>query len=135
MHTIPWDLITSIIIAALGSQWLGQYLMAKREEKRQIDGPKIIEKLNALGEKIDALDAKTDQIERAHQASDVDEMRWKILCFDGEMRRKIAHTGEEFAEILRVIDAYETYCEAHPEYHNSRAKSATENIKNTYKSL
>ncbi|WP_102342270.1 hypothetical protein [Galactobacillus timonensis] len=135
MHEIPWDLIASVAIAALGSQWVGQFIMAKHAAKTQPNGAKIMAEINRLSEKIDALDAKTDAAENARKVDSVNEMRWKILTFDGELQRKIQHTTEEFIEIMRVLDAYETYCDSHPEYHNSRARTATAHIKSAYDDL
>ena len=40
---------------------------------------------------------------------------------------------EEFIEVLAKIDAYEKYCEAHPDYPNNRAVLAIENIREIYK--
>lgn len=40
---------------------------------------------------------------------------------------------EEFIEVLTEIDAYERYCEEHPDYPNNRAVLAIENIRSNYK--
>ena len=50
-----------------------------------------------------------------------------------ELLRPIRHTKEEFIEVLGYIDKYEHYCEKHPEYPNSRAEIAIENIREVYK--
>jgi len=135
MHTVPWDIIASIVIAALGSQWVGQIIMERHRRKTQPDGTEIITKMNKIESKIDALEIKIDATENARQESAVTEMRWKILVFDGELQRKTPHTAEEFVEIMRIIDEYESYCDSHPDYHNSRAKTATKNIKTVYENL
>lgn len=135
MHTVPWDIIASIIIAAFGSQWVGQIIMERHRRKTQPSGAEIIAKIDGIETKIDTLEQKIDATEHARQESDTNEMRWKILTFDGELQRKVQHTGEEFVEIMRVIDEYESYCDSHPEYHNSRAKTATKNIKSVYENL
>lgn len=59
--------------------------------------------------------------------------RTRILHFNNELLRDIAHTKEEFIEVLAEIDAYEDFCKAHPEYPNNRAVLAIENIRETYK--
>lgn len=59
--------------------------------------------------------------------------RTRILHFNNELLRSIAHTEEEFNEVLAEIDAYEEYCEEHPEYPNNRAVLAIENIRSNYK--
>ena len=59
--------------------------------------------------------------------------RAQILHFNNELLRPISHTKEEFIEVLAKIDAYEKYCEAHPDYPNNRAVLAIENIREIYK--
>ncbi len=59
--------------------------------------------------------------------------RTRILHFNNELLRSIDHTEEEFNEVLAEIDAYEEYCEEHPEYPNNRAVLAIENIRSNYK--
>ena len=59
--------------------------------------------------------------------------RTRILHFNNELLRSIDHTEEEFNEVLAEIDAYEEYCEEHPEYPNNRAVLAIENIRSDYK--
>lgn len=59
--------------------------------------------------------------------------RTRILHFNNELLRSIAHTKEEFIEVLAEIDAYEDYCKTHPEYPNNRAVLAIENIRSNYK--
>lgn len=59
--------------------------------------------------------------------------RARILHFNNELLRDIDHTKEEFIEVLAEIDAYERYCNEHPEYPNNRAVLAIENIQEVYK--
>lgn len=59
--------------------------------------------------------------------------RAQILHFNNELLRPIDHTKEEFIEVLAKIDAYEKYCETHPDYPNNRAVLAIENIREVYK--
>ena len=59
--------------------------------------------------------------------------RMEILRFNNELLRSIDHTKEEFIEVLAEIDAYERFCEDHPDYPNNRAVLAIENIRENYK--
>jgi len=59
--------------------------------------------------------------------------RTRILHFNNELLREIRHTREEYLEVLSEIDAYERYCEEHPDYPNNRAVLAIENIRDNYK--
>ena len=60
--------------------------------------------------------------------------RARILHFNNELLRDIDHTKEEFTEVLAEIDAYEDYCDEHPDYPNNRAVLAIQNIKSNYQS-
>ena len=59
--------------------------------------------------------------------------RAQILHFNNELLRPIRHTKEEFIEDLEKIDAYEKYCDSHPDYPNNRAVLAIENIREIYR--
>lgn len=59
--------------------------------------------------------------------------RARILHFNNELLRDIDHTKEEFTEVLAEIDAYERFCDDHPDYPNNRAMLAIENIRENYK--
>lgn len=62
-----------------------------------------------------------------------DSHRTRILHFNNELLRSINHTKEEFIEALAEIDAYERYCDEHPDYPNNRAVLAIENIWESYR--
>lgn len=62
-----------------------------------------------------------------------DSARYRILRFDDEIRHKVLHTEEHFNQIITDVDEYERYCIAHPNYKNSKAVSAIENIRETWK--
>lgn len=58
--------------------------------------------------------------------------RQRILRFNIELMRSEDFTHEYFTDILLDIDEYETFCEKHPGYQNSRAVMAIANIKRVY---
>jgi len=66
--------------------------------------------------------------------SRADTARYRILRFDDEIRHKQTekHTEEHFNQILVEIDEYERYCKNHPDYRNSRAVLAIENVRQVY---
>lgn len=64
-----------------------------------------------------------------------DQHRVRILTFNTELLRGQRHTREDFIDILCEVDAYESYCKAHPEYKNSRCKHAVANIGRVYDEL
>ena len=69
---------------------------------------------------------------RLDDERNADGHRAKILAFNTELLRGIDHTREDFIEVLAEIDQYESYCRAHPEYKNNRAKHAISNIGRVY---
>ena len=58
--------------------------------------------------------------------------RYRLIRFDDELRHHVKHTEEHFGQILDDITTYERYCKEHPNYPNSKAVLAIENIKETY---
>lgn len=81
-----------------------------------------------LGEIKAQLSAHVDMDDRRA----ADGHRARILHFNNELLRDIAHTKEEFVEVLAEIDAYDAYCHAHPDYPNNRAVLAIQNIQSNY---
>ena len=82
---------------------------------------------------IEAIEKKLDAHIDMDDRRTADGHRARILHFNNELLRNIGHTKEEFIEALTEIDAYEKYCDKHPEYPNNRAVLAIENIREVYK--
>lgn len=70
---------------------------------------------------IEAIEKKLDAHIDMDDRRTADGHRARILHFNNELLRNIGHTKEEFIEALTEIDAYEKYCDKHPEYPNNRA--------------
>ena len=102
----PWSAI---------ARWVG----------RAVNG-EVLGKLGKLEKRLDEHIATDDR-------RDADSHRVKILQFNNELLRSIDHTKEEFIEVLAEIDAYERFCEDHPDYPNNRAVLAIENIRENYR--
>ena len=102
----PWSAI---------ARWVG----------RAVNG-EVLGKLGKLEKRLDEHIATDDR-------RDADSHRVKILQFNNELLRSIDHTKEEFIEVLAEIDAYERFCDDHPDYPNNRAVLAIENIRENYK--
>ncbi len=64
--------------------------------------------------------------------SEATDARYRIIRFDDEIRHHVMHTEEHFNQIMSDIDEYERYCSAHPDYKNSKAVMAIENVRQTY---
>ena len=82
---------------------------------------------------IEAIEKKLDAHIDMDDRRTADGHRARILHFNNELLRNIGHTKEELIEALTEIDAYEKYCDKHPEYPNNRAVLAIENIREVYK--
>ena len=83
--------------------------------------------------KLGHLEKRLDKHITDDDKRDADGHRVKILQFNNELLRSIDHTKEEFIEVLAEIDAYEHFCDDHPDYPNNRAVLAIENIRENYK--
>lgn len=82
---------------------------------------------------IAAVEKKLDEHISTDDRRDADRHRMGILRFNNELLRSIDHTKEEFIEVLAEIDAYERFCNDHPDYPNNRAVLAIENIRENYR--
>ena len=83
--------------------------------------------------KLGKLEKQLDEHINTDGKRDADSHRLEILRFNNELLRSVGHTKEEFIEVLAEIDAYERFCEGHPDYPNNRAALAIENIQENYK--
>lgn len=72
---------------------------------------------------------REDEDERARN------QRYRILRFYDEMCENQNHSESHFEDILDDIDAYEEYCEGHPDFKNNRGKVAMEYIKASYHAI
>lgn len=86
-----------------------------------------------ISKRLDEIEKKLDSHIKTDDQGRADDWRAAILRFNNELLRPIRHTKEEFVEVLGYIDKYEHYCEKNPEYPNSRAEIAIENIREVYK--
>lgn len=86
-----------------------------------------------ISSRLDGIESKLDGHIKMDDRRTADSRRAQILHFNNELLRPIAHTKEEFVEVLAKIDEYERYCDEHPEYPNNRAVLAIENIREVYK--
>lgn len=102
-----------------------------RHVGRAING-EVLDKMDALNERVDKLSGKVDQIEARQDERDAKTARTHILRFGDEVRIGVRHSKESFDEVLADITAYETYCNAHPEFPNNRTRAAEKFISETY---
>ena len=102
-----------------------------RHVGRAING-EVLDKMDTLNERVDKLSGKVDQSEARQDERDAKTARTHILRFGDEVRIGVRHSKESFDEVLADITAYETYCNAHPEFPNNRTRAAEKFISETY---
>lgn len=116
----PWEWLLKLCRGALTS--IGAHVNAG-----------VMAELKELRECQKEMRVKLDGHIEADGRAAAGEVRSRILRFNNELLRNIRHTKEEYIDILSDIDAYESYCEANPDYPNNRAVIAIETIKANYK--
>ena len=92
----------------------------------------VLDKMDAMNERVDKLSVKVDQSEARQAERDAKMARNHILRFGDEVRVGTRHSKESFDEVLADITAYESYCQAHPEFPNHRTRAAEKFITETY---
>ena len=75
---------------------------------------------------------KIDFDKKCLEEENVRNIRQRILRFQDEILMGKKHSKEHFDEVLSDVDAYEKYCNTHPDYKNNKAVLAIETIKEVY---
>ena len=137
--TLNSEQVLAIIIAVIASQGFWDLLKAwfeKLNEKifgtKKISNEEIGAKLDVQGRKIDALEEAFYEKNISDEEKEIKAARRRILRADDELRIGIKHSKDFFEDILRDIDSYEAYCDAHPHFKNRVAESAIKNVADTY---
>ena len=102
-----------------------------RHVGRAING-EVLDKMDTMNDRVDKLSVKVDQSEARQDERDAKTARTHILRFGDEVRIGTRHSKESFDEVLADITAYESYCQAHPEFPNHRTRAAEKFITETY---
>lgn len=91
-------------------------------------------------DKLDDLEKKVDQLERADKKQDEErekenalEARRRILRFADECRRREKHSEEYFNNVLEDISMYKDYCSKNPLFENEKAVIAMNLIEDIYR--
>lgn len=129
MHA-PWDMVVAIVVAVLGSSGLWSYLEHKSGRLGQIE------------ESIRALTVKLDKTQEKNLEQAAEGWQSQIIRFDGDMKRHMDHTFEEFQDIIKIIDEYDAYQKnsskssgPHPKKKETDITISKENILAAYKTL
>lgn len=121
------NVIVTVIVAVLGSTGLSTLVtfLIARKDKQKDSNNEVLQKIASLSNKIDRLEERIEE-DYATQA------RIRILSFSDEVRHGVLHSKESFDQVNSDIDAYRSYCHAHPLYENNRSVMAIANIEATY---
>lgn len=82
---------------------------------------------------VKSIQACLDEHLQQHERTSAETSRQRILRFADEMYDNKYHSKESFEDILAIIDDYEEFSEAHPEFPNNRTTASAHMIKEQYK--
>jgi hypothetical protein len=123
-------IIIAVVAAVLGSNGLWALLQARfaRKDAKEDKTDKVIEAIKDLRKQVEGIGDRVDRnaavLARTH-----------ILRFNDELINGVQHSQEYFRQQLQDIDTYESYCRSHPDFQNSYATMAVDNIRDTYRHL
>ena len=120
------DFVTTLMGILVGGGLFAfiQFLITRHDNKHDaLQGIKIM--ITTISDKVDAFGRKSDE----RYAISV---RVRILRFRDEMLAGQSHTHDSFQQVLSDIDAYEDYCNNHPEFRNNQTEITIEHIKSNY---
>lgn len=99
----------------------------------------LAEEIKRQGTELSAMQSIVGQLQETLAAHELiadrrraDDYRRDILRFNRELMAGSAPDRESYVEALTLIDRYCEYCREHPDYPNSRATAAIENIRQHY---
>ena len=121
------QVLVPILIAILGSGWVGDWLKAAREKKSgKVSTNTILEAVQNLKSDLDGLRAELDD-NKAVQA------RVRILRFNDELLTGIKHSKDAFDQAILDCRFYKNYVHNHEDFVNGVADMAIEHIENRYR--
>ena len=131
--------LTAILLAAMAAPgfWeLLKFIIQKIQEtfsdRRRVTIEEISDKLDVQGKKLNSLEQSFMEKNAEDNEKEAKAARRRILRADDEIRVGVKHSKDFFEDVLRDIDYYEEYCDAHPHFKNRCAESAIRNVSATY---
>ena len=121
--------VAAVLVAMLTSKaWDLIINRVNRKDSKEDKQDRVLQALKDIRKDITSISNKVDEnaavLARTH-----------ILRFNDELINGVEHTQEYFNQQLQDIDTYEAYCESHPQFRNTYAILAIQNIKTTYSGL
>ena len=123
-------IIIAVVAAVLGSNGLWMLIQSRfaRKDAKEDKTDKVIEAIKDLRTQVEGIGDRVDRnaavLARTH-----------ILRFNDELINGVQHSQEYFRQQLQDIDTYESYCRKNPDFQNSYALMAIDNIRSTYRKL
>jgi len=123
-------IIITVFVTVIGSNGLWALLQSRfaRKDAKEDKTDKVIEAIKDLRKQVEGIGDRVDRnaavLARTH-----------ILRFNDELINGVQHSQEYFRQQLQDIDTYESYCRKHPDFQNSYALMAIDNIRSTYRKL
>ena len=126
MELPVWEVCTAWINGWLDG--LGKRLNASLAKEIERQGAELSAMQSVVGQLQETLAAHELIADRRR----ADDYRRDILRFNREIMEGCKPDRESYVEALTLIDRYCEYCREHPDYPNSRATAAIENIRQHY---
>lgn len=92
----------------------------------------VIDRMDKMDKRFDTIDAEIEQIKYDATERDTVERRVRVLRFGDELLHSVKHSKENFDQVMRDIDSYETFCNEHPDFKNNNTLITINLIKKTY---
>ena len=127
--------LVAIIITAMAAPGFWEFLknaFDKLMQRKKVTIEEVGEKLDEQGQQINALEEAFNSKNTEDKEKEAEACRRRILRADDEIRMGMRHSKDFFEDVLRDIDSYEEYCDAHPHFKNRCAESAIRNVAETY---
>lgn len=123
-YTWAVTVLLPIVLAILGSSWVGDAIKAHREAKSgKATTNQIMDEIRKLKADVDADRAITARVRI---------VRFNDELIMGRVEDRPRHSKESYDQTLSDIDTYEKYCREHPEFKNNKTVMSVANIKDNY---
>ena len=90
------------------------------------------DKIDSLSKEVKGIRETLDGHIAEDEMREVLQTRRRVIDFADECRRGTKHSEEHFNNVLSDIDAYERYCNDHPNFENRQAVSSIQFIMDVY---
>ena len=86
-------------------------------------------------ERVDSIQQSLNEHLQAHEKTNAETNRQRILRFADELYNGKRHSKDAFDDIMDIMRDYDSYCEKHQDFKNGRTAAAADIINSTYKQV